>query len=169
MTQPEALSLRGRMQFAKAQIWGRAARICLNVVTEHAYSSEDGSLSAATCRAMSTFRECLVTSPLRRISRDLDRPWFVYTDASFQPNNADNPCGLGGVLIGRDGNQVSAFSLVLSFFHHLLKLGYPVKKTVIFEAELVALILGMHLWSKFISYSPCVFFVDNNSARDIAI
>ena len=43
------------------------------------------------------------------------------------------------------------------------------KKTVIFEAELVALILGMHLWSKFISNSPCVFFVDNNSARDIAI
>ena len=168
MTQPEALSLRGRMQFAKAQIWGRAARICLNVVTEHAYSSECGSLSAATCTAMSTFRECLLSSPPRRISGNLDRPWFVYTDASFQPTNTENPCGLGGVLIGPDGKQVSAFSLVLDF-DQLLKLGYPVKKTVIFEAELVALILGMHLWSKFISNSPCVFFVDNNSARDIAI
>ena len=150
MTQAEALSLRGRMQFAKAQIWGRAARICLNVVTEHAYGSEDGSLSAATCAAMSTFTECLVTSPPRCISGNLDRPWFVYTDASFQPGNADNPCGLGGVLIGPDGNQISAFSLVLNF-DHLLKLGYPSKKTVIFEAELVALILGMHLWSKFVS------------------
>ena len=168
MSQPEALSLRGRMQFAKAQIWGRAARLCLNAVTEHAYSSCDGSLSSATCAAMSTFRECLLSSPPRRISGSLDKPWFVFTDASFQPNDVDSPCGLGGVLVGPDGRQVSAFSITLDFAC-LERLGFPKKKTVIFEAELVALILGMHLWSKFISQSPCVFFVDNNSARDIAI
>ena len=168
MTQPEALSLRGRMQFAKAQIWGRAARICLNAVTEHAYGLSNGAMSAATCTALSTFRECLLASPPRRISSNLDRPWFMFTDASFQPSNSENPCGLGGVLVGPDGQQVSAFSIVLDF-DFLYKLGYPKKKTVIFEAELVALILGMHLWSKFLSHVPCVFFVDNNSARDISI
>ena len=168
MTQAEALSLRGRMQFAKAQIWGRAARICLNAVTEHAYGLSNGTMSAPTCTALSTFRECLLASPPRRISSNLDRPWFMFTDASFQPADLDNPCGLGGVLIGPGGQQMSAFSIVLGF-DLLYKLGYPKKKTVIFEAELVALILGMHLWSKFLSHVPCVFFVDNNSARDISI
>ena len=168
MTQPEALSLRGRMQFAKAQIWGRAARLCLNAVTDHAYAGAGGNLSPATCASMATFRECLLSSPPRRISSSLDRPWFVFTDASFQPNDHETPCGLGGVLVNPDGCQVSAFSIVLGF-DSLRRLGFPSKKTVIFEAELVALILGMHLWSSHLSQVPCVFFIDNNSARDIAI
>ena len=156
------------MQFAKAQIWGRAARLCLNAVTEHAYASVSGTLSSATCSSMSTFRECLVSSPPHRISSSLDRPWFVFTDASFQPSNQEAPSCLGGVLVSPHGSQVSAFSIVLGF-DCLRRLGFPPKKTVIFEAELVALILGMHLWSKRFSQTPCVFFIDNNSARDIAI
>ena len=32
-----ALVLRGRMQFAKTQIWGRTSKLCLNAITSHAY------------------------------------------------------------------------------------------------------------------------------------
>eukprot|EP00438_Fugacium_kawagutii_P022858 Skav220542 [mRNA] locus=scaffold1683:146141:148012:- [translate_table: standard] len=130
MTQHEAMSLRGRMQFAKAQIWGRAPRT---------------------------------------ISHNWQLPWFIFTDASFQPDNVDTPCGLGGVLIDPCGRQVSAFSFVLDFKPHLEALGFPREKTVIFEAELLALILAMKLWGRWVMHQPCMFFVDNNSARDIAI
>lgn len=98
----------------------------------------------------------------------MGKPWFIFTDASFEPSNADVPCGIGGVLIGPDGKQVAAFSFALDF-NHLKVLGYPRKKTVIFEAELLALIVAMKLWSVFIAQQPCMFFIDNNAARDIAI
>ena len=40
-----ALSLRGRMQFAKSQVWGRASRLCLSAVTSHAYSGSGPKIS----------------------------------------------------------------------------------------------------------------------------
>ena len=44
MSISEALSLRGRMQFAKSQIWGRSAKRCLRAVTAQAYGSEGSSM-----------------------------------------------------------------------------------------------------------------------------
>jgi hypothetical protein len=43
LTPPEALSLRGRMQFAHLQLWGRSSKLCFNAVTSHAYSGKKGS------------------------------------------------------------------------------------------------------------------------------
>ena len=48
-------------------------------------------------------------------------------------------------------------------------LGVSLKHTIIFEAELLALIVAFVLWKNFVSKSPVVFFVDNNAARDVAI
>jgi hypothetical protein len=48
-------------------------------------------------------------------------------------------------------------------------LGGAVKKTIIFEAELLALIVSFVLWRNLVCNSPVVFYVDNNSARDVAI
>ena len=42
------------------------------------------------------------------------------------------------------------------------------KETIIFEAEVVALICPMRRWRGLLS-KPTLFFVDNNAARDIAI
>ena len=38
MTQKEALQLRGRLQFAQAQFFGRLGRRCLKEITRHAHS-----------------------------------------------------------------------------------------------------------------------------------
>ena len=38
MTQKEALQMRGRLQFAQAQFFGRLGRRCLDEITRHAYS-----------------------------------------------------------------------------------------------------------------------------------
>ena len=67
-----------------------------------------------------------------------------------------------------EGNEVSSFSLGLAAAE-LAALGYPGKKTVIFEAELVAIIVAITIWGDVVSSCPCLIFVDNNSARDVAI
>eukprot|EP00435_Cladocopium_sp_Y103_P041947 s405_g11.t1 len=160
--------LRGRMQFAKAQMWGRSAKLCLAAVTSHAYGSTVPQVSDKTIRALEIFRDCLSSARPREISASWDRPVFVFTDASFCPEDKSWPCGLGGVLVDHDGTQLSAMSYGLNL-DELGVLGYLPKSTIIFEAELLALTVCLVLWKKFLRHRPCVAYIDNNSTRDVAI
>ena len=164
----EALSLRGRMQFAKSQFWGRSARLCLAAVTSHAYSSNCGSLNVHLISCLKAFRFSLENSRPREITAAWDSPLFLFTDASFCPSELSWPCGLGGVLVDSLGNQLAAMSACLSL-EDLRVLGYPEKSTVIFEAELLAIIVCLKLWRRALKGRPCVIYVDNNSARDVSI
>ena len=92
----------------------------------------------------------------------------MFTDASFNPEDPHWPCGLGGVLCDEAGNQIAALSISLTM-SDLKTLGYPAKSTVIFEAELLALVLCVKLWRKALRNRPCVMYVDNNGTRDVAI
>ncbi len=48
-------------------------------------------------------------------------------------------------------------------------LGGSEKRTIILEAELLALVVALNLWRPLFGGCPTVFYVDNNSARDVAI
>ena len=168
MSRAQAMSLRGRMQFASAQIWGRSSKLCLSAVSAHAHGDSDWVLKPQTITALKHFLISLEDPKPRRIGKESGRQWFIFTDASFQPNDSEWPCGVGGVLYDDEGNEVSAFSLGLAVAE-LAALGYPGKKTVIFEAELVAIIVAITLWGDVVGSCPCLIFVDNNSARDVAI
>ena len=48
-------------------------------------------------------------------------------------------------------------------------LGAEIKKTIIFEAELLALVLAFSVWRDYVTAKSIICFVDNNSARDVAI
>ena len=115
LTSPEALALRGRMQFANAQLWGRASKLCLNAVTAHAYSTGGAAVTDDLARCLLLFKECLISHRPREVTPSWDSPLFLFTDASFSPENADWPCGLGGVLLDSTGTQLAAFSCKLDF------------------------------------------------------
>ena len=53
--------------------------------------------------------------------------------------------------------------------HVRLALGAEYKKTIILEAELLAVVCALKLWNNVLSGSSTVIYVDNNSARDVAI
>ena len=163
-----ALALRGRMQFAHAQLWGRASKMCLNAVTAHAYSGDGSAIGAHLASCLNIFKQSLENSRPREISVWWDVPFYLFTDASFEPENKDWPCGIGGVLIGPDGSQISAVSFSLDA-HDLEKLGYPTRSTVIFEVELLALIVCFKVWKRYLQHRPCVMYIDNNATRDVSI
>ena len=48
-------------------------------------------------------------------------------------------------------------------------LGANSKKTIIFEAELLALVISFAIWQAKLETSSLVSFIDNNSSRDVAI
>lgn len=168
LRKPDALVLRGRMQFAKAQMWGRAAKLCLSAITNHAYYSSEESLSDRTVGALEVFKRCLVDAKPREVTASWDSPFFIFTDASFSPDDETWPGGLGGVLVDCTGRYLSAFSLKLKP-GHLAALGFPRKSTVIFEAEMLALLVALTLWKKHIRNRPVVGYIDNNSTRDVCI
>ena len=168
LSHQDALSLRGRMQFAHSQLWGRSAKLCLNAVTTHAYSDSGGKIDDRLAHFLEVFKSQLESSRPRVMTPSWDSPMFVFTDASFSPESPNWKCGLGGVLLDSLGRQVSAFAYCLSPEEFEL-LGFPGKSTIIFEAEMLALIVGFVLWKRRLRNRPCVFYVDNNSARDVAI
>lgn len=163
-----ALALRGRMQFAHAQLWGRASKLCLNAVTAHAYSGDGPEISCHLANCLELFVQSLEESKPREISLWWDVPFFLFTDASFEPTDAGWPCGIGGVLVGPSGEQISAISFCLDM-SDLECLGYPSRSTVIFEAELLALIVCFKIWKRHLRHRPCVMYIDNNATRDVSI
>ena len=156
------------MQLARAQVWGRSTRLCLKQVTSHAYEGFGPELSIQTRTALETFAKFLKGGKPRVLKAEWEEPMYVYTDASFEPNDDSWPSGIGGVLCDAGGRVLKHFSQVLTL-SQLEALGLPSRKTVIFEAELLAAVVAVHAWGSILEGRPVLFFIDNNSARDVAI
>ena len=164
----DSQKLRGRMQFADGQLFGRLGRLCLRAVSEHAYSGKGPKIKTGCIQALQRFKDFLQHSPPRRIQRSSHKTWLVFTDACYEPTSTTWRCGIGGVIVSPDGTPYQAFSLSLSETQ-IETLGGNKKDTIIFEAELLAVVVAMGLWGALIQCSPTVFFIDNNAVRDVSI
>ena len=164
----DSQKLRGRMQFADGQLFGRLGRLCLRAVTEHAYSGKGPKIQTGCIQALQRFKDFLQHSPPRRIQRSSHKTWLVFTDACYEPTSTTWRCGIGGVIVSPDGTPYQAFSLSLSETQ-IETLGGSKKDTIIFEAELLAVVVAMGLWGALIQCSPTIFFIDNNAVRDVSI
>jgi hypothetical protein len=133
-----------------------------------AYSGDVPEISCHLANCLELFVQSLEESKPREISLWWDVPFFLFTDASFEPTDAGWPCGIGGVLVGPSGEQISAISFCLDM-SDLECLGYPSRSTVIFEAELLALIVCFKIWKRHLRHRPCVMYIDNNATRDVSI
>ena len=164
LTSHEANRLRGRMQFADGQLFGRSSRLCLKALSDHAIKTGTFNLSEQACRDIERFICFLTKGAPRRVSRVSGDPWIVLTDACFD----ETLCGIGGVLVGPEGHYRECFSAKLQP-SQLKALGADSRRTVIFEAELLAVLVAMTAWAALIEACPVVFYIDNNAARDVAI
>ena len=168
MTVLESQKLRGRMQFADGQVFGRLGKLCMKAITQHAFKGRGDKLEKPTVDALRRFVIFLNHAEPRSLELASDSVWTIYTDACYEPQRTDWVCGLGGVLVNPLGEKVAFFSMELST-EQRRALGAEFKKTIIFEAELLAMVLAFSVWRSIIGSSSVICFVDNNSARDVAI
>ena len=159
--------IRGRMLFAGGQLFGRLGRTCVKALKD-LESSDTKEVSRACASALSLFAELLKSGPPRIVTAISDRSLFIYTDAAYEPVGPGNRCGLGGVLLGSDGVPLSFFSVELDKRRREL-LGEGASKTIIFEAELTAVLVALVLWQRYVAGRPVVCCVDNNATRDVLI
>ena len=168
MSVVEAQKLRGRMQFVDGQIFGRLGRLCMRAITQHAFPFKGERLERNTIDAMKRFSIFLDYPEPRSLELASNVVWNIYTDSCYEPTRKDWQCGLGGVLVNHLGQKLEFFSGQLTQ-DQMIELGVMQKKTIIFEAELLALVLAFSLWRVQLRSASLVCFVDNNSARDVAI
>ena len=168
LPQSFALKLRGRMQFADGQLFGRTGKACMRTITSFAYGDAGPVLTPAARNAIARFLKRLCADAPRVISILSERPWFVFTDASYDVSNRQWPCGLGGILFNQSGQAVEFFSVCLTA-EQIRLLGGDRSQQIIFEAELLALVVAARKWGPSLFAKPVMFYVDNNSTRDVAI
>ena len=168
MTLVEAQRLRGRMQFMDGQLFGRLGKLCMREVTNHTLTPGVTRLCKRTSDALRRFAIFLEHAEPRKLHLSSDTVWYIYTDACFEPTSIDWKCGLGGVLVNPLG-QIEAFFSVSLTDDQMKLLGYGEKKTIIFEAELLAMVVAFAEWRDLIAARSLLCFIDNNSARDVAI
>jgi hypothetical protein len=64
----EALKLRGRLQFVAGQIFGRVAKRCLAIVTQHAYGEHGPTISDEARQALQLFHQLINMDVPRTLS-----------------------------------------------------------------------------------------------------
>ena len=168
LSRASALRVRGRLQFASGQLFGRIARGALQSVTTHAYSTKTPKISPELVHALQLHKSLLEHGRPRTLKTGSHPTFYIFADASYEPAGAGNACGLGAVLVSQDGVKLSFFSA--SPPSSLLeKLQIAERKTIIFECELLAIYCALVIWQNEIRQSPVVIFTDNNGARDTLI
>ena len=174
MTQKEALQLRGRLQFAQAQFFGRLGRRCLNEITKHAYSGRM-KLTVAAKERMEEFTKFLTAAQPRLVGQVSCRTFMILTDAAFEKDTRTG--GLGGVLLTGSGSALSFFSVPISE-QQADSLSVHEEQTIIYELEMFGVLVGLKLLTEKTaafaeSYSQAgatagtgvICYIDNDAAR----
>lgn len=162
LTQAEARRMKGRMQFAEAQLFGRVGKRCIRTLTEIS-EGRSGSLSDHDLLFLDLFCEYLKTGPPREISATTSDTVNIFTDACYEKTSTSWVCGIGGVAVSPCGVW-QHFTIHLDAEQRAL-LGEQDKKQIIFEAETLAAVVALALWAPQIRFKRSVLFVDNEGTK----
>ena len=159
----EAQKLRGRMQFAEGQLYGRTGRRCIRVLSEHAQGMKL-QLSKRSSKFLEMFISLLTDAGPRTISLEFDTPMLIFSDACYEKDAKHWKSGIGGVLIDPYKHEKEFFSLELND-EQRAALGEHSKVQLIFEAETLAAVLAFLLWHDKAKNRLSYLFVDNEGTK----
>lgn len=98
--------LRGRLQLANIQLFGRSMRRDLKNLNRR-LSSGRKKFFPVTIKSLKNFSAALEANKARRVSQGLADFIRVYVDAAYE---AENHSGVGGLCVNRAGEVVGFFS-----------------------------------------------------------
>ena len=160
LSKSEGEKLRGRLQFASNQLFGRRFRNCLQELNIHLSRS---------LRTLSPNLEAAFKLMVNLLGRNAPRTvgvghtdWFhLYVDTSFEPSGYS---GVGGLLLDSNGTCLGCFSEVVSqdLLGAIMK---PDQQTPIMELEALAIYVGISLFKDLINDARLVVFSDNQSVQ----
>ena len=160
LSRKDAERLRGRLQFASGQLFGRGLRNHFRHLSEHIRSGRK-SLSVDVVNALTSIKSHVEQNIPRRVSGKLSDYVHIYVDASFEPNGFS---GLGGVMYASTGECLGFFSEKVDD-DLLSRILAEDQKTVIQELEALALLMAVVTFKEWLSERRAVTFTDSESVR----
>ena len=155
----EGERLRGRLQFARAQVFGRKLKRLLKVLSNHVTMGRKAlsDLTKECLKQVSTILTC--NSPIKVVASQSDI-LHIYVDASF--NEADYS-GIGGLIIYMHGDRLAFFSAkVKEMVDAIVSKG---QRTIIQELEMLAVLCAFKCWQEKATVHRIVLFTDSESVR----
>jgi ribonuclease HI len=163
LTAGAAATLKGRLGFAEGQLFGRTARRLINDLGSFALSSRGRSAVTEDLReSLSSVSKMLVSGKPREINTKSHEIMYIYTDASYCPEEKNG--GIGGVLCASGGSVVSWFGAELDP-EFCSKFKSEGQTQVIGELEAFAVLVALKRWKCEISSKHLVIFVDNEGSK----
>jgi hypothetical protein len=163
---PMAANLRGRMQYASNQIFGRVALSLLAELSQHQFHSSSPFISVELREALVWFRVLILTERPRTLSLLGERkPVFIFSDGACEGDRFNNVT-VGAVLFDAANGTKEMFGCsickeVVDFW----KSDSPDKDQTIAQAEILPAILSRVIWRRYLLHRRVVFCLDNDSAR----
>lgn len=156
----EGERLRGRLQFASGQLFGRSARNTLRLLSKHIAGNRQ-TISDDTANALSSLKQQLHLNVPRKITGPMSDHVHIYVDASF---DIDGYTGIGGVAYTSTGALIGFFSeqIPKSF---LLAAMSTHQQTMIQELEMLSLLTAADIWFPELEGLRVVAFSDSESVR----
>eukprot|EP00435_Cladocopium_sp_Y103_P033072 s2564_g8.t1 len=158
----ETLSLRGRLGFADSFLHGRLGKLVLKHLVDHAYGTTKY-MDASLVASLKAMCQRLESSKQREVSANQCKQWYIYTDASYEPESFTG--GVGGVLVDENASVVAWFGIYCLGKDSCEFLGAKDKGTIIYELEMLGTILATCLWCEGECEDLHVIFGDNDSVR----
>jgi len=162
LSKKDALSLRGRLAFCDAFIFGRLGRVSLQNITHHAYASPFiADLNDSLVQSLGILRDRMKTAKPRCLGLNLLSTFVLMTDAAFDPSKG---AGLGAVLVSPTGSVVCWFGIQLSLKSLCSLLGND-RQTVMGELETLSVAVSLMLWGPSVVSSKLLIYIDNEGSR----
>ena len=94
ISQVEAQKLRGRMQFAESQLYGRTGKRCIGALREFACKRRS-KIQKREATFLKLFTSLLDSGTPRRVFCESKHSVVIITDACYERDARDRVCGIG--------------------------------------------------------------------------
>ena len=151
----------GKLQYAEAQLWGRAGRLALaDLRRATGLGKNQVTIDDRACKAIQLLLHRLSCGKPRtlRISKK-NKPVILFTDGSLETEHGRAVARIGGVCISTEGTFVFGAEAPNELLNVWREGGE--KEHVIGLVELYAVLVAMNTWSHLITGERLLIFVDN--------
>ena len=157
----------GKLQYAEAQLWGRAGRLALaDMRSIVAQGQKLVQLDDRVVKAVELLKHKLSSGKPRTLRVSCKtKPVLIFTDGSLEYPEGKAEANIGGVCILPSGHTEVFGARVSNELLDVWTEGGE-KEHVIGLVELYAVLVAMKRWSEYISSQRVIIFVDNWPAVD---
>ena len=164
---PSAL---GKMQYAEAQLWGRAGRIALSDLREATLHKDSKiPLIPEVKQALEVLREKFASGkPRTLVASETRKPHVAFVDGSLEYDSAGDAIAcIGGVVCARNGaREVFGCDVPRDIIEEWQSEG---KTHVIGLIELYAVVTALNTWKSFLGNDRVILFTDSWPVYDIVV